>query len=293
MAKADIYIFTSSYPYSIGREDTFLKPELNILADMYQITVIPLNVGGGVHDVPSGVLVNDSFGRRNNLSVKNALINAIPLFLTKFLWMEIVRNYKKLSSLLAFKDLLINALKRKAIFDWLSANQCLLNNNCIFYSYWFDGYTSGLLDYKFEVGNKEKIKVISRAHRGDLYVEETRAGYIPFREEALEQIDAVFLISKHGQKYLANEYPEFARKLMHSPLGIDDNKIYVKGSTDGVVRIVSCSFVSAVKRVDKIFMSIFELSKLTDEYIEWFHIGGGIDLNKIKNLTRINIRSNL
>ena len=72
-----------------------------------------------------------------------------------------------------------------------------------------------------------------------------------------------------------------------------DRKITSKKSTDGVIRIVSCSFVSPVKRVDKIFMSILELASLTPKNIEWFHIGGGPGLDEINSLVELNIKSNL
>jgi glycosyltransferase involved in cell wall biosynthesis len=293
MNKPILYIFTSSYPYSVGKEDTFLKPELKVLCKIFEIKIFPLNKAGYRHEMPNDVILIDDFAVKNKISIKNLLFKGLKIMSSRFLWSEIIKNYKKLNKIKAVKYLVINALQRQLLLDWMSNNKekDFNTSDFILYSYWFDGYTSALLDYKKSV--KNNIKVVTRAHRGDLYVEETRSGYIPFRENALTEIDSVYLISKHGYDYLANKQPDFVDKYVLSPLGIDDKNIAVKKSTDGVFRIVSCSFVSAVKRVDLIYMSILELSKISNKPIEWFHIGGGPGSDDIQNLIQKNRQSNL
>ena len=73
-----------------------------------------------------------------------------------------------------------------------------------------------------------------------------------------------------------------------SYLGTNNNGIS-KRSNDDVFRVLSCSFVSPVKRISLIYKS---LQLITNFEIEWTHIGGGKGLKELKVLT-INSQNNI
>ncbi|MNP15285.1 Glycosyltransferase Gtf1 [compost metagenome] len=60
-------------------------------------------------------------------------------------------------------------------------------------------------------------------------------------------------------------------------------------SNDGIFRIVSCSRLEDVKRVDKI-VEILSIVEQHNVDIEWTHIGGGKNFNKIKKLSNKKIK---
>lgn len=122
-------------------------------------------------------------------------------------------------------------------------------------------------------------KVISRAHRSDLYEEKRDVSYIPMREYLLEKLDRVVLISDDGRNYLAAKYPVFKDKLEVSRLGTTDYSVKEVTAPHGKINLVSCSTVYYVKRVDLI---VEALATIKDVDIEWTHYGEGEELEKIK-----------
>jgi len=168
-------------------------------------------------------------------------------------------------------------LRRTELFEWLKKNgQSFIDNETILYSFWFDAHTSALIDYKLINSN---IKVFTRVHGSDLYENDFD---IPFRNESLRKINKVFLISKYGLKYLSNKYPKYKKKYYFCPLGIEDNNILNKKSKDDVFRIVTCSQIRPLKRLDFIAQTLNQLGKISKKKIEWFHIGGGKNIKIFK-----------
>lgn len=122
-------------------------------------------------------------------------------------------------------------------------------------------------------------RVISRAHRSDLYEEERDVSYIPMREHLLEKLDRVVLIADDGKNYLAAKYPAFKDKLEVSRLGTTDYSVKDVPAPHGKINLVSCSTVYYVKRVHLIVEALASIKDIT---IEWTHYGEGEELEKIK-----------
>ena len=70
-----------------------------------------------------------------------------------------------------------------------------VNKESIFYSYRFEyqPYVAMLLKKKWKLNSK----IVSRAHRYDLYEEEHKGNYIPMREGILSKIDNIYPCSDH------------------------------------------------------------------------------------------------
>ena len=280
--KKKLFIFTNSYPYSKATEDTFLDPEIDILKKYFDVHIVPLSKGGTLKKLDNDVTVHDEFAQneeRKRHSIKEFL-EILMVLLNKDFYLELLRYPSILLSIHKLKSLGWHLKKATALSRWLKRNYSLLRDSII-YTYWFDYAATAACKMKSKIGN---VSVITRAHRYDLYLE-ARNGYIPMRRQALKGLDKVFLISNDGLEYMKKNYPEFIQKFSVSPLGIKGRGILSNPSKDGKFRIVSCSFISSVKRVDLIVKTLYELTKMSQREIEWYHIGGGRLFEEISSLS--------
>ena len=149
--------------------------------------------------------------------------------------------------------------------------------NHVIYSYWL--YTTA----RISVILKEKLipssKVVTRAHRYDLYEEESPLKFLPLREKLLEDLDYVYPCSDDGTNYLKEKYPLFSNKIITKRLGTKAPEKMNTLLENGVVHMVSVSPCRKVKRLDRIIES---LKILNDNNIKfyWTHIGDGPEKRK-------------
>jgi colanic acid/amylovoran biosynthesis glycosyltransferase len=144
----------------------------------------------------------------------------------------------------------------------------------IFYTYWLTSITEGLV-LASQTGRSAPRFVVSRAHGSDLYEDRSILSCLPGRENALSGLAALFLISEFGRAYVSKLYPARTKYLV-SRLGVPDSGGFCRPSDDNVCRIVSCSFLRALKRIDLLFDALLNLAKRCPERVfEWTHIGEG------------------
>lgn len=216
-------------------------------------------------------------------------------------------RFKSLKNLYLFKNYLLDDLKKcnkklnfyaqviktisvyfKSILlytyleDFLN-NKDLNNNIFTFYSFWFDDYSLGIALLK---KINKSLKVNIGAHGKDLFEERHVGLRISFREENLKIIDKVLVCSKEGKNYLNNKYPSFKPKVTLLNTGIHDKSFFVKYSTDGKFRVLTLSRTHPVKRLDYFLKSLRDIENFSEFDIEYFHIGGGPELNKLKKLKK-------
>jgi glycosyltransferase involved in cell wall biosynthesis len=151
-----------------------------------------------------------------------------------------------------------------------------LSKDYIFYTYWFTPVTTALLNLK----DKFNLKVVTRAHGYDLYEEFRRNGYLPFRRRDAERIDKIITISMQGYDYLKKKYN--LQNLFNSYLGINDLNIENPVNNTPLLKLVSCSLMSPVKRIDFIMEYLSKISTDLNVQIEWHHIGSGVLENNLK-----------
>ena len=146
----------------------------------------------------------------------------------------------------------------------------------VLYSYWF--FTTARVGMLISSAIKP-MRMITRAHRYDLYEEKNKANYLPYRRAFLDSYDDIFPCSDNGTLHLKEKYPEYSNKIKTSFLGTLDHGLG-HGSDDGVFRVVSCSRVEPVKRVDRIIDALALIEKKNIK-IEWTHIGNGSGYKKL------------
>ena len=272
-----LYFFTNSYPYGLG--ELWKTNELNVLVDFFdKITVIPFSYGGNTKPV---------------LLIKGVDYQ-VPLFNNGISYSK---WYKSCFQILFSKHLslfLSEAKKEKVFYSakrfikWFSASYKMLqiaNNksfkkiisgadeNTILYFYWGRETSEALPLLKVNC-----FKIITRFHRYDLY-KYANDGYIPYQYYQIKRLDIACACSSDGQNTLADYYPGFTDKIVTKRLGTV-TKGKASSSEDGILRIVSCSLVEPVKRVDIIARALERL----DIDTEWLHIGEGSLLKDIKSL---------
>lgn len=265
-----LYIFPYFYPYSTFRE-CFLEDEIDYLAKEFdEIYLVPYFCDKTIREysakcklIPSNVVFPEK--RRFSFNRKTF----VP-FLKELFRYEVLKSPRKIWRLvfeLFHLNYMLNSEKIKEILNSLTSQDVL-------YFYWGYGYNS------LAVLQNCKAKIVSRFHGwGDLWEDEYN-GYLPFRRLVTANLDAVVTISSKGYDFLKKKYP-YAKTYLF-PLGSNDYGLCNDQRLSESIRILSCSMVYPLKRVDLIFRSLL---KLEDLKIKWTHIGGGEDLEKIKHLT--------
>lgn len=155
-----------------------------------------------------------------------------------------------------------------------------------FYSYWLYDIALVAIKLKERYGKKDK-KVVSRAHRYDLYANENSMNYIPLRYYILKNLDSVYPCSNNGNNYLRKLYPNYAEKVKTAYLGTRDYGAS-QGSDDCKYRIASCCHISQVKRIDLLAKSLATL-KNSELELKWTHFGAGEGLEELKEYSKENL----
>ena len=117
----------------------------------------------------------------------------------------------------------------------------------------------------------EKNMRFSRVHGYDLYAERYSPAYIPFQGCMLKKLDYVVPISLHGRGYILKKYPDYQEKIVLHRLGVKDGKNLSFSSPDETLRIVTCSSISKVKRLDLFARAFIRLGMP----VYWRHFGDG------------------
>ncbi len=121
----------------------------------------------------------------------------------------------------------------------------------------------------------------SRAHSYDLYEERNDLCYLPLRRYILDGLDYVFTCSEHGMRYLCERYPDHRAMILTSYLGTCDLPDKSLEAQDGPFRVVSCSRVAEVKRVELLAQALRVLDGEGREVV-WTHYGDGALMDVVR-----------
>lgn len=271
-----LVVLTDSYPYHPASEQSFLDPEVpHLLRAFDRVIVVPSRVGGERSDLPSGVALDESLaGVPSVRGRKRILLTALR---SPWVYDEMVRRAGALRRLAGLRRLLAFTAEARTVRDWVPRflrKWEVESRGTVFYTYWLSGVTLGLVLARTL---EPRLRVVSRAHGYDLYEERHSPAYLPGRRRLLRSLDRLFTVSENGRQYLRRLYPEDgSRVLAVSRLGTSDPGIRTPASTDGVFRVLSCSAVIPVKRLDRLAEGLASAARAQPaRAIEWHHLGGG------------------
>lgn len=268
-----LLLFAASYPYDFAVEQTFLGEEVRILAQKFdRVILVPKLKRGKRLPIPEGVEVDTSFAESFSFG-RQIRFGISSLFSREFY--RDIKNRFPISLSFAYVRRLFSflagaRLTQSWVQNWFRENN-IPDSSAIFYTFWFDDISMGIGLAKNAHPN---LRVVSRTHGYDLY-EELYALW-PCRSKAISLMDAVFADSDAGEEYLRAKYPAFKDRYKAALLGVRDPGAVSNPSTDGVLRIVSCSMLNPIKRIDLLLQGIITAAKMRkDQAIEWTHYGDG------------------
>lgn len=272
-----LYFFTASYPF--GKIELFIENEIAFLSAKFRkIVIIPYSYGGSKvpRTLPDNVELMLPVMEDNKYRV---LLGEIFNFSPVGFFFREVKKRRLWTDLKMLKQCLLASLRTRKVLSSRAVKEALKSNpdETVFYFYW--GTMAANI---VPLINKCIIPKVVRFHGGDLY--EYRKGALEnifFREELLKSLTYAVFISQDGEKYLHEKYNKIKFNSRVFRLGVFDRGLNESGNDD-VFRIVSCSSVIPVKRLD----FLVETLKYLTSKIEWTHIGDGYLLDEIKQKSK-------
>lgn len=282
-----LYYFTASYPYGLGEE--WKAHELRELVHVFEeITVIPFSYAGNFDApkiLPAGVRLKGPLFRTEGKPLRASDLLKILFHRKVFVFMQEFfrkRVYRKKTHFTSWVAATLNSIRllrhpviRSIITGAKEEARTGAAKKTILYFYW----GKGGCEFLPFIDTNLFFKVFVRMHRYDLF-EHVNDGYIPYRERLLKKITVAAPSSKAGFDHLRALYPRYADKVQLFRLGTLWNGKRVASSQDGVFRVVSCSFLAPVKRVNLMVESL----RYIDFPIEWRHVGDGAQRKDIDAL---------
>lgn len=265
------YLFTGHFPY--GYTESFLENEIIFLSKKFSNVYIQPHRGCNMikRELPNNIIVYPPIinNNRSKQIIKGAFCyKTIRIFIKEFFEKEVYLSKNKLQNWLnifILCNIYLNSKNVQSIFNNIDKND-------VVYFYWGAGVCSILPFVKNNCATK-----IVRFHGSDLW-EELHDNYVPMRKYVIKSVNIAVFISNMGKKYFESRYPDKV-KMFISKLGTLD---YGKGikSNDEVLRVLSCSYIIPLKRVNLIYKA---LNSIPNRKIEWTHIGDGPGLEKLKS----------
>lgn len=259
-AARELVVVTGSFPY--GSYADFLSDEIEFLAHEFeQVTVVPTKPSGDLQPVPPNVAVD--LGLTDTRSRMRRIRSLLRLSSLLLVVQELVRHPQNWHPRMMIR-LVLNVGQFQAVKEWAKGR----SSPDVAYTFWLAPTTAGLAEAW------TTCPVISRVHGGDLYWERYDPAGIPLQRRAIEQSAWVASVSSAGHDYLQARYPDLQHKIRVARLGITNSIGVAPPSTDGTVRIISVSSLTAVKRPVRIAQSVSEFSRVVQS-VEWHHFGDG------------------
>jgi colanic acid/amylovoran biosynthesis glycosyltransferase len=272
MPENDLILFTYNFPF--GKGESFLENEVRILCKYFRnIHIFPLSYGESSvsRHLPPGVSVSAPLIKFDLKKDKfkllfSGVVNlspcrfAITELFEKKAWSGKNRFIDWLGSTLITRILLSATIQRTISKQ--------IGQTTLFYFYWGDKSTAIIPFLRQKLNNP----IIVRFHGSDLY--EELKGWIPFRQQLLQNIDYAIFISQVGKDYLEKRYSNSKLNSYIFRLGVTRNTPS-KFSHDRKLRIISCSNIIPLKRIHLIYESLVMLPFP----VSWIHLGSGPLLN--------------
>lgn len=274
-----IILISESFPYG---GEPFLESEVKYGHD----TVFFAMKSGDKEKNPE--VAGPSFRLDKEIGVGKIFLAGLQAFFSPIFYQELANIMKEGFSFRKIKNTLNIFARGTAAYRYIKKKleeSGAEPESLVFYSYWMMAHAlAGARLKKFFKGSS----FVSRAHGYDLYKERSGIDYLPFRQLIFEEADLIAPISQNGADYLERNYP-YSAEIELFRLGTEPaEKIPAKMAGEDF-RLVSCSSIYSVKRVDL----IIEILAILDRPISWIHFGDGPDLDKIKELAEEKLKGTM
>lgn len=280
MNKRPLFLVTYEFPFWPG--EYFIETEIEYLTAYFSpVFVIPYRRAWhtkqrGVRAMPSGAVLLDP-------GVVSIATKAIWSFIAALRapWLMAVgfAHYRRREHLLAgvpLREWLRASYKTSlacSVLYWALSRTGTVHLTG--YSYWRD---EGAYAMAFLRSAGDFKHLIVRCHNIDLY--DTQPVRRFFEDYLHAQADWIHPVSEDGCQYLIEKKALPKSNITLKRLGVRMPPQVAPGSSDGILRIVSCSNLNQVKRVDRIARTIGKIQRRC----EWTIIGDGPEMDKVRGI---------
>jgi colanic acid/amylovoran biosynthesis glycosyltransferase len=266
----DLLFITSRYPH--GHGETFINEEVaHLRRNWDRVIFAPTTVLGELRCVP-GVWIDYGLSASIHRLRKNPLLLAGLALRCGLVWRELcqVANGRRSGGLRewAGRSLLLLATAR-----WLRRRSA----PSLVYCYWLDARPAAAA-MAMRPRNGIGIPVISRAHGWDVYGVDLSGRPGCYQQLALRSVARCLVVSQRGRDHLASILRSGSRVPRVARLGVSAARrsratpAPVEGQA---LRLVSCSNLYPVKRVDRIVQIVAALAGQWPGGVQWDHYGDG------------------
>jgi colanic acid/amylovoran biosynthesis glycosyltransferase len=276
MSPKNLLIVTTAFPY--GKGESFVAAELEHIAAYFgSVEVVPSYYTPGTQPRAVKQDVNlDYAARRWGVLRTFHVAFSFVVALKNYSWRaDLVRVLRQDHKYDNCKEL-ARALYRAQLFESFLRRQVARHGKQfdLVYFYWMMPEIMGALGFRKATGSP--LKIVARAHGGDLYEERKSGGYAGLRNDIAGGIDDIYCISDHGRAYLDGRYPAMSEKFHTARLGVEDPGRLNQQPREAHLSILSCSFVVAGKRLHLVVEAIEHMLHNDPSLkIRWTHIGNG------------------
>lgn len=308
MGTKRVILVTDGYPF--GGERSFIQSELKELLNHVDVTVVPFLEDDNRNNQVDYGFETDELKNKLDLVpcfLKWSVVKAIPFFFLYFFDYDIRKERREVFGSDKGLVTLFESVKyyswAKRFERWMNNHIDISDDNTVLYTYWYRYTTLGICLNS----SLKKYDVITRTHGYDLYdYRVMKSKRQPFRRVMEERLRNVVFACNAARDYYLHRYnlPDDHEKYFVSYIGTEGNytELLNKSYADekkSSFKIVSCSNLIELKRVDLIIDAIFDVAKRMEGLqIEWVHFGdgpmhkalvgrieNGIIENKLRNLS--------
>lgn len=288
--KKRLLLITHGYPFGES-ERGFLREEAKVLADQFDLVIMALDNPDKLIYPADGIIHIERY--RYSSFRKTRAYRALP----HVFGMQSLREAWAMAKANNFVNPVGNLRHilyyRFNVWEMEQQIERLVRLKKIdmIYTYWCNECSVAAINLKKKFPH---LKVVTRFHGMDLYQERAADNWQPFRKDIARYADGLCFACRYGRDYFQSHWgTQYADKMHLWYLGSTD-----RGMTDAPVtetlRIVSCSNVIPLKRIDLIIDGLSQLPDMVQ--VCWHHFGAGASQEELENLAkerfcdRMNIR---
>lgn len=285
--KKRLLLITHGYPFGES-ERGFLGEEAKVLASEFDLMVMALDNADPLIYPTDGIehIERYRYSSFRKTRTYRALAQVFGVMALREAWAMAKRNrfenpFGNLRHILYYR---FNVWEMEQQIEKLVRTK----NIDIIYTFWCNECTVAAVNLKKKFPH---LKVVTRFHGMDLYEERTYDRWQPFRKDIARGADGLVFACSYGRDYFQSRWGrEFADKMHLWYLGSID-----RGSVDAPVteplRIISCSNVIPLKRIDLIIEGLSQLPNTRQ--VQWHHFGTGVSQEELENLAKEKLQKNV
>ncbi len=276
--KKRLLLVTHGYPFGES-ERGFLSEEAKMLAEHFDLVIMALDNQDKLIYPADGIMHIERF--RYSSFRKSKQFRALPRVFSPLSFKEAWAMAKNSGFTNPIGNLRHILYYRFNVWEMEQQIEKLVRLQKIdmIYTFWCNECTVAAVNLKKRFPH---LKVVTRFNGMDLYQERAADNWQLFRKEIARRADGLCFACTYGRSYFQEHWgTEFADKMHLCYLGSIDRGT-VDAPVTGILRMVSCSNVIPLKRIDLIIEGLARLPEHVK--VQWHHFGDGVSRKELEVL---------